>query len=418
MRHVIAVILGGGRGERLKPLTNHRAKPAVPFGGKYRLVDIPISNCLHAGIKRIYCLTQYKSASLNRHVSDTYRFDMFSSGHVTVLAAQQGELADEAGWYEGTADAVRKMLRHLEGTHDEEVLILSGDQVYRMDLEKLVRHHRAKGADVTIAATRVPREDAKRFGVMHVDGEGWITEFAEKPKDDAVIDRFQVPDPVGELTHLASMGIYVFKAGVLVDLLKTDPRDDFGKHILPACVGHRKLLAYPFVGYWEDVGTIESFHRVTLELTDPVPKFSLFDERLPIYSRARFLPPAKIGRATITEALLADGCIVGDGVSIRRSVVGIRTIIQPGCQLERVVAAGAGTYELDAKNHPSGLPLGAIGEGSILRNVIIDRDTRLGRGVRLVNEKGVQEYDDEHIAVRDGIVVVPKSASIPDGYVF
>lgn len=421
MRGVIALILGGGRGARLQPLTHHRAKPAVPFAGNYRLVDIPISNCIHANIKRMYCMTQYKSYSLNRHVTSTYRFDMFTSGSVTVLAAEQREAPDGGvtdGWFTGTADAVRKNLHHLSARPGDDVIILSGDQVYRMDLERLILHHRRMDAEVTIAATRVSREDARRYGVMRVDRDQWIRGFAEKPEDDEVIDAFRVPDPRGELTHLASMGIYVFRYEVLKTLLKSDDRDDFGKHILPSCIGRRRLNAYPYSGYWEDVGTIGSYHRVCLELTDPVPAFNLFDERYPIYTRARFLPAAKIGNADIDRALLSDGCIIADGTKLHRSVIGIRTVVGENCCLERVVACGAGSYVFDPHAHPSGVPLGGIGSGSTLRDVVIDRDTRIGRNVRLVNERGVEEYEDEHITVRDGIIVVPKAAFIPDGYTF
>lgn len=423
MNRVIAVILGGGQGARLKPLTTERAKPAVPFAGKYRLVDIPISNCLHAGIVRINVLTQYQSASLHRHVSNTYRFDHFSRGYVNVLAA---ELSDHSGsddndtandWYQGTADAVRKMLHRFEATDEDDVLILSGDQVYAMDMRDLVHGHRHAGADVTIAATRVDRESAPRFGVMRVDNDCWITEFAEKPEDPEILDRFVVPDARGPLTHLASMGIYVFRASVLEELLAADPRDDFGKHILPNCIGTRRLRCHPFSGYWEDVGTIESYHRVNLDLTDPVPAFNLFDERRPFYSRARFLPPAKIGSAHIDRAMLADGSIVGDGAILRQSVVGIRSIIGPGAHLDRVVMNGAGTYDIQDRMREGRVPLG-IGDDSELRNVIIDRDARVGANVRLINESGVSEYEDGIITVRDRIIVVKRLSTVPNGYTF
>ncbi|MEZ4268026.1 MAG: sugar phosphate nucleotidyltransferase [Myxococcota bacterium] len=423
MNRVIAVILGGGQGARLKPLTTERAKPAVPFAGKYRLVDIPISNCLHGGIVRINVLTQYQSASLHRHVSNTYRFDHFSRGYVNVLAAEltdhsdSGEADSASDWYQGTADAVRKMLHRFEANDDDDILILSGDQVYAMDLRELVTGHRQAGADVTIAATRVDRDSATRFGVMRVDGDCWITEFAEKPQDAEVLDRFVVPDAHGPLTHLASMGIYVFKATVLAELLAADSRDDFGKHILPSCIGTRRLRCHPFSGYWEDVGTIESYHRVNLDLTDPVPAFNLFDERRPFYSRARFLPPAKIGAAHIDRAMLSDGSIVGDGAIVRQSVVGIRSIIAPGAHLERVVMNGAGTYDIQDQVRAGHVPLG-VGHDSELRNVIIDRDARVGANVRLINEGGLSEYEDGVITVRDGIIVVKRLATVPDGYTF
>lgn len=423
MNRVIAVILGGGQGARLKPLTTERAKPAVPFAGKYRLVDIPISNCLHAGIVRINVLTQYQSASLHRHVSNAYRFDHFSRGYVNVLAAELSDHSDSdeddsaSDWYQGTADAVRKMLHRFEATDEDDVLILSGDQVYSMDFRELVLGHRGAGADVTIAATRVDRESATRFGVMCVDNDSWITEFAEKPKDAEVLDRFAVPDARGPLSHLASMGIYVFRASVLAELLAVDPRDDFGKHILPSCIGKHRLRCHPFSGYWEDVGTIQSYHRVNLELTDTVPAFNLFDERRPFYSRARFLPPAKIGAAHIDRAMLSDGSIIGDGAIVRRSVVGIRSIIAPGAHLDRVVMNGAGTYDIQDEARKGRVPLG-VGHDSELRNVIIDRDARVGANVRLINESGVSEYEDGVITVRDGIIVVKRLSTVPDGYSF
>lgn len=418
MRGVIAVILGGGRGERLRPLTTRRAKPAVPFAGKYRLVDVPISNCLHGGIERMFVLTQYQSASLNRHLSTTYRFDVFSSGHVEVLAAEQTDHGNEGSdWFHGTADAVRKQLHRVAPADHEDVLIVSGDQVYMMDLAALVTDHRVNGADVTIAATRCDRDDARRFGVMQIDDERRITGFAEKPQDDATIDSFAVPDPVRDLTHLASMGIYVFRAPVLEALL-AEGGVDFGKHILPRSMDSHRLLAHPFVGYWEDVGTIESYHRVSLDLTEPVPAFNLFDEARPMYTRARFLPPAKLGEARIDRAILSDGSVIGSGCTVKRSVIGIRTIVAPGCQLENVVCAGAGTYDLGDERAAGGPPALGIGSGSILRNVILDRDVRVGAGVRLVNEAGVRDFEDEHIVVRDGIIVVAAGGIVPDGYTF
>lgn len=417
MNDVAAVILGGGRGERLKPLTTQRAKPAVPFAGMYRLVDIPISNCLHAGIDRIYVLTQYQSMSLNRHVAQTYRFDVFSTGHVTVLAAEQTEQSG-SDWYQGTADAVRKQIHRLNVDDDGDIIILSGDQIFMMDLGDMLKQHRTTGADVTMAATRVTREDAKRFGVMKIDADRWIAEFAEKPQDDETIDRFAAPRPVDSRTHLASMGIYLFKRRVLQQLLADDPRDDFGKHIVPAALGKLKMLCYPFDGFWEDVGTIESYHRVNLLLTDAVPAFNLFDQHKYLYSRARFLPPAKIGDAVVQRALVSDGAIIGDGAAVQQSVIGIRTVVGPRCVLDRVVCNGAGAYDLGRPADPQGRPALGIGQDSVLRRVIIDRDARVGHGVHLVNRGGVADFDDEFITVRNGIICVPRQGVIPDGYIF
>ncbi|PIE17387.1 MAG: glucose-1-phosphate adenylyltransferase [Proteobacteria bacterium] len=417
MGKIIAVILGGGRGQRLRPLTSMRSKPAVPMAGKFRLVDIPISNCLNSDIHWIYVLTQYLSASLNRHVAQTYRFDAFRAGQVSVLAAEQAE-GQAHGWYEGTADAVRKQLQRLEARSDDHVLVLSGDQVYSMDLEEFSGHHIALDADVTVAATRCNREDATRFGVMQVDDRSFISAFAEKPKEEEVLDAFVAPDAKGDLTHLASMGIYLFKYPVLAKLLEEDIRDDFGKHILPTALERNKLAAFPFTGYWEDVGTIKSYHRVNLELTDPVPEFNLFHPSSPIYSRQRFLPPAKVGEALVQRALLCDGAVIGDGATVRKSVVGIRTVIGPGCTFESVVCNGAGGFDFEERSsRDHDVPLG-IGEFSIIRNAIIDRDARIGRGVKLLNERNLQEYEDDYIQVRDGIIVVPRRGVVPDGYTF
>lgn len=431
MGKVVAVILGGGRGERLRPLTAARSKPAVPIAGMFRLVDVPISNCLNSNIYHIFVLTQYQSASLNRHVAQTYRFDAFRPGQVQVLAAEQVD--QESGWYQGTADAVRKQLKRLETDRDDDVLVLSGDQMYMMDLADFVAHHRKTGADVTIAATRCRRAEARRYGIMRVDAGTIITQFAEKPQEDAVLDAFVVPDPEGEHTHLASMGIYLFKASVLEALLHDDNRDDFGKHILPTALSRHRMAAYPYSGFWEDVGTIESYHRVNLLLTDPVPKLNLYDEHYRFFSRPRFLPPAKIGEALVQRAIVCDGAVIGDGATVRKSIVGIRTVIGPGCNFDRVVHNGAGDYDFGASPQrgsaisgrfprpvPSperAIPLG-VGEYSVIRNAIIDRDTRIGRHVRLVNERQLQDYEDEFITVRDGIIVVPRQGLVPDGYTF
>ena len=416
MGKTIAAILGGGRGERLQPLTSYRAKPAVPIAGKFRLVDIPISNCLNADIHDIFVLTQYLSASLNRHVAQTYRFDVFRAGQVTVLPAEQAGTGQD-GWYQGTADAVRKQLLRFEAEDDDDLLVLAGDQVYMMDLRDFVEQHRASGADVSIAATTCSRDQARAFGVMKVDSGNRVLEFAEKPQDDELLDAFVVPGLKAPHTHLASMGIYLFRYKVLVELLEMDQRDDFGKHILNTALERFKLHAYPFTGYWEDVGTIASYHRVNLELTDPVPALNLFSDAHRLYSRQRFLPPAKVGEALVQRALLCDGAIIGDGATVRRSVIGIRTVIGPGCTLERVVCNGAGRYDFE-EIHPAGsVPLG-IGEFSILRNAIVDRDARIGRGVRLLNERNLDSYQDEYIRVRGGVIVVPRRGTVPDGYTF
>ncbi|MEO1267952.1 MAG: sugar phosphate nucleotidyltransferase, partial [Myxococcota bacterium] len=382
----------------------------------------PIHPGMEAVGDRIYVLTQYLSASLNRHVGRTYRFDAFSNGHVTVLAAEQTPHGSpEADWYEGTADAVRKMLHRFDADRDDDVLILSGDQVYAMDLAELLKHHRNQKADLTIAATRVGRSDVKRFGVIRTDEQGRVLAFAEKPRDPDVVDSFVAPDaPSEEMTHLASMGIYAFRFGTLVDLLGEDNRNDFGHNILPTALETgRALTVYPFEGFWEDVGTISSYHRVNLELTTTMPGFNLFDEQNLIYTRARFLPPSKVGDAHVEKALVCPGAIVGDGSRVQQSVLGIRMVVGTGCTLDRVVANGAGWYDFDGHTDsaPDGLPLG-IGANSNLRNCIIDRDVRIGPGVTLVNADGVDSYDDDVIAVRNGIIVVASRSTVPAGYTF
>lgn len=415
MSKVVAVILGGGRGERLRPLTAQRSKPAVPIAGMFRLVDIPISNCLNANVYHIFVLTQYQSASLNRHVAQTYRFDAFRPGQVQVLAAEQVD--ESSGWYQGTADAVRKQLRRFEHDLDDDILVLSGDQMYMMDIADFVRHHRETNADVTIAATRCRRDEARRYGIMKIEPDTTISEFAEKPQDEAVLDDFQVPDAQLGQTHLASMGIYLFKARALEALLAADSRDDFGKHILPTALDTYKLAAYPYTGFWEDVGTIESYHRVNLLLTDPLPRLNLYDEFFRYFSRPRFLPPAKIGEALVQRALMCDGAVIGDGATVRKSIIGIRTVVGPGCNLDRVVHNGSGHYDFGSSSGKEVIPFG-IGEYSVIRNAIIDRDTRIGRGVRLVNERNLQDYHDDYITVRDGIIVVASLGVVPDGYTF
>lgn len=417
MGRVIAVILGGGRGERLRPLTSARSKPAVPIAGKFRLVDIPISACLNSNIQDIFVLTQFLSASLNRHIGQTYRFDAFRAGQVAVLAAEQAHDSDLDGWYQGTADAVRKQLQRFEAKDGDDILILSGDQLYMMDLADFAAHHRASKAEVSIAATRVSRDDATRFGVMKVDDEGIVKAFAEKPKDPLVLDEFAAPNAPEGLTHLASMGIYLFRYEVLCALLAEDQRDDFGKHILHTALANHRLGSYAFTGYWEDVGTIRNYHKVNLELTDPIPALNLFSERSRLYSRPRFLPPVKVGDALVQRALLSDGAVIGDGATVRKSVVGIRAVIGPGCTLERVVVNGAGAYDFVESERTEAVPLG-IGEFSILRDTIVDRDARVGRGVKLLNTAGIANYQDEYIQVRDGIIVVPRRGVVPDGYTF
>lgn len=413
-RNTVAVILGGGRGERLLPLTAERAKPAVPFAGAYRLIDIPISNCLSAGIDEIFVLTQYRSVSLNRHIASTYRFDAFRKGHVTVLAAEQSDgSGGRGGWYEGTADAVRKHLDRYSAGQSGDVVVLSGDQVYMMDLDALVSSHRAAGADVTVAATRIRADDVPRFGVLAVDEAMRITDFAEKPREADVIERLAVPRPDGDRTHLGSMGIYVFRAPVLRELLERG-LSDFGRHVVPQAIAEQRTFAYPFEGYWEDVGTIESYHRVHMELVAPVPPLNLYDVDHPLYTHPRFLAPTKLGRAAIDACLLSGGSIVGDGARLRSTVLGVRAVVGTGCELDEVVVNGAATY--DFRQARGATPPLGIGRDSRLRRVIIDRDARIGEGVVLTNEAAHVDYQDEVVTVRDGVIVIPSGGVVPDGY--
>lgn len=413
MFEVVAVILGGGRGSRLFPLTYGRSKPAVPVGGKYRLVDIPISNCLNSGIDRIFLLTQFNSASLNRHVSTTYRFDNFTKGYVEILPAEQTDQSME--WYQGTADAVRKQFHRFAQTGAEDVVILSGDHLYRMDIWRFLdRHHEAE-ADITIAGTYVTRDQVPGFGIMKIDEDGFTQAFAEKPTDPAIIDDFAIPDPLGDRTHLASMGIYIFKMSVLRDMLATEGGSDFGKHLIPAAIRGRRVACYRFDGYWADLGTIKDYHNANLELAELVPRYNFFVPEDPVYSRPRFLPASKINRASLESTLLADGCLISERVELRHSVVGIRTFLRKGCRVEDSIIHGASTYEAAT---PTGLPDLGVGEECVVKNAILDRDVRIGRGAVLENRRGLETFDGEHLYVRNGIMIVPRNGVIPEGYIF
>jgi glucose-1-phosphate adenylyltransferase len=411
-KEVVAIVLGGGRGTRLYPLTKVRAKPAVSIAGKYRLVDIPISNCLHGKIDRIFVLTQFQSGSLNRHIFRTYRFESFGSGFIEVLPAQQHESADEGGWYQGTADAVRRNLREFLQLPARDYVILAGDQLYRMDFRELVATHREARADVTVAVTPVAREQAGAFGIMRLTGEGRIAEFVEKPKDPAVLDSLAVPGLPAGRTHVASMGIYVIRREKLRELVESESAQDFGKHVIPQAIGRDHVQAHVFSGYWEDIGTVAAYYRATLALTDPVPAFDLFDTRRPIYTRPRFLPPSRAnGRCAIERTLVAEGCIFQD-CRIERSVVGIRSNVRAGCEISDTILLGHDFYEDPA----GGAPLG-IAENVVIRGAIIDKNVRIGRGARIVNEARIEEADSPLYSIRDGIVCVPKGATIPEGTV-
>jgi len=421
---VLAVILGGGQGTRLFPLTKDRAKPAVPLAGKYRLVDIPISNCINSGLRRVYVLTQFNSASMHRHISQTYKFDHFTGGFVEILAAEQ--TLSDTSWYQGTADAVRKNLIHLTNPDWEYCLILSGDQLYRMDFQEILSQHAIKGADVTIATIPMPRSEARALGIMQISEDQRITRFVEKPKEPALLDSLRL-DPAwhGKLglegteeSFLASMGIYVFNREVMLKLLDNE-FTDFGKHIIPAAIQTHRVYSHVFQGYWEDIGTIRSFFEANLELTSSLPRFNFYDMSAPIYTRPRYLPASKINGAYIEHSLIADGCIL-DPCHIRDSVVGLRTIIGEGSDIHRTVMLGNDYYESFEgiqSNRATGSPGIGIGCHTRIENAIIDKNARIGNHVTIRPAGKPDNMDHAMFCVRDGVVVIPKNGVVPDGTV-
>jgi len=413
--NVIGVIMGGGQGQRLQPLTRDRAKPAVPIAGKYRLVDIPISNCINSGIRRIFLLTQFNSVSLHRHVQSTYRFDQFSQGYVQILAAMQTTVSES--WYQGTADAVRQNFRYFMDEDPELIVVLSGDQLYRLNIADVIQQHVSTGADVTITTKPVERHEAGNLGIMQVDDTKRITRFVEKPGDTPTLDGLRAPMYKQE-RYLASMGIYLFNTKVLRELLNNDHRD-FGKHIIPASIDQCKVYSYIFEGYWKDIGTIRSFWEANLALTEVVPEFNFYDAKAPIHTHMRYLPPSKINCCDLNRCLLSEGCIIS-GHRILHSIIGIRAIVGEGSVMEHSVIMGADFYEsLDEieRNRERGVPDVGIGRDCEIRDAIVDKNARIGHGVRLVNGNGVAaETADNHVIV-DGIIVVPKDAVIPDGTV-
>ncbi|MFM8980452.1 MAG: sugar phosphate nucleotidyltransferase [Planctomycetia bacterium] len=420
MKDIVTAILGGGAGTRLYPLTRGRAKPAVPLAGKFRLIDVPVSNSLHAGADRIYVLTQFQSESLNRHLAQTYRFDTFRPGFVDVLAAQQG--LDDRSWYQGTADAVRQNLQTLASGAPRDVLVLSGDQLYLMDLRAMAWRHRAATADLTIAVTPVPREQAPAFGIMQVDGEGRIVRFVEKPSDPALLDQL-APDPeaLGAMGLrvppgwlLASTGIYAFRRQALQALLAGTAHTDFGRDVIPAAIGTHRVVAFAHTGYWRDIGTIPSFHEANLDLTLPLPPLNLYSPEFPIYTHPRFLPGTKVNRCEVHQSILCEGSIISDS-RISESIVGIRAIVRQGAQVERSIVMGAREYEHESREAHE-VPLG-IGRDCRLRNVIVDLNARIGEGCVLENRAGVQELDGDGVFIRGGIIVVTRDAVVPAGTV-
>lgn len=421
MDRVLAVILGGGAGTRLFPLTAQRAKPAVPLAGKYRLVDVPISNCINSGLNRIFVVTQYNSASLNDHIARSYNFDRFRGGFVTVLAAEQTPTSGH--WYQGTADAVRQSNLHIRSYAHEHVLILSGDQLYTMDYRLMLEHHLRTGADVTVAATPVTAAEAPGFGILKTDAEHRITEFYEKP---ALEDLGGKESPVeGEMEdagriYLASMGIYIFDCQVLQDLLQQHPDDnDFGKHIIPRAIHERKVVSYPFKEYWNDIGTVRSFFETNLMLTDPQPAFNVFDEQMPLYTNARLLPPAKITRSRIEASIISEASVIIDA-DVSQAVIGIRSYLGARTRIHRTVMMGADYYRWEdprTRNRVEGPPRPGVDEDSTVEGAIIDKNASIGRNCTITNAAGVQEGEGPGFYIRDGIVVIVKNAEIADGTV-
>ncbi len=420
---VLSIILGGGKGTRLYPLTKERSKPAVPFGGKYRIVDIPISNCINSGYKKIYLLTQFNSASLHLHIINSYNFDRFSQGFVEILAAEQ--TLEHSGWYEGTADAVRKNLSHFHRQKPTHYIILSGDQLYRMDLKEFMAAHIASGADITIAAKAVNREDATGFGIMKVDDSNQITAFKEKPARDLNIDDWKIPeksrgaDLPANLEYLASMGIYIFNAETMDEMLDND-FNDFGKEIIPMAIKNKKVASYIFNDYWEDIGTIRSFYEATLDLTKPVPSFNFYDEDKPIYTHMRNLPPSKINNANMTSSLASEGCVITNS-RLERSVIGVRSIINDGCDLNGVIMMGADYYENDSdktENASNKTPSIGIGKNCKINRAIIDKNARIGDNCCInVNGKNYEDGDHGLFYSSDGIIIIRRGAVIPSGTV-
>ena len=424
-RDAIAIIMGGGQGTRLYPLTKHRAKPAVPIAGKFRLIDIPISNCLHSDVDRILVLTQFNSTSLNRHIVQTYRFDAFSRGYVQVLAAEQ--TIENMGWYQGTADAVRQNIRRIRETPCEYIVVLAGDHLYRMDYRNMLREHIEKDAEITVAVLPVERDQVREFGILKTDADGCITAFLEKPQEGEAIRSMEIDESAFRQhgiectgrSHVASMGIYVFNKDVLIDCLEDDSFIDFGKHVIPSGIGSKRIYSHFFDGYWRDVGTIESFYEANLELTQLIPGFDFYNELAPVYTHPRFLPGSKINGCSIESSILSDGAII-TGCEIRSSIIGVRSIIRSNTKILNSIVMGANCYESYEEQLIEGtksLPPIGIGENTVIENAIIDQNARIGRNVRILNQAGKCDYDNDNFSIRDGIAVVHKNGVISNNTV-
>ncbi len=415
----LAIIMGGGAGTRLFPLTKERSKPAVPLGGKYRLVDIPISNCLNSGLRGIYILTQFNSTSLHRHINSSYKFDDFTPSFVEILAAQQ--TPEGSRWYQGTADAVRQNMRYFLEHPYEYYVILSGDQLYRMDYRDMLRQHVETGADLTIATIPVARQPATGFGIMLTDENRRIEKFVEKPKDPVILDSLRIPadllkkigQPADADLYQASMGIYIFKRSVLEACLDND-YVDFGKNIIPSAISQYKVMAFIFQGYWEDIGTIDAFFEANLNLVGANPQYSFFVPGSPVFTQPLFLPASTLNSAKVTNAMISDGCIIGDA-TIERCVLGIRSIIQSGSTLKNTIMMGADFYESEVHKPAAGVPPIGIGRDCVINGAIIDKNARIGSHVVISPEGKSQDLDGDGYYIRDGIVVVPKNSVIKDG---
>jgi glucose-1-phosphate adenylyltransferase len=418
-QRTLAIVLGGGAGTRLFPLTKDRAKPAVPLGGKYRLVDIPISNCLNSGLRSIYVLTQFNSLSLHRHIQASYKFDNFSRSFIDILAAQQ--TPEGSQWYQGTADAVRQNMRYfLEGPFDY-FLILSGDQLYRTDFRALLHQHIRSGADITLATKPVGREQVAEFGIMQSAADRRITRFVEKPKDPSILEEMkmsrelmaEIGSEKEEEVFQASMGIYLFNRDVLIECLRNDLAD-FGKHVIPQSIERYNVRAYIFQGYWEDIGTVRAFYEANLDLTDIVPEYSFFDANAPIYTHPRFLPGSKVNGASLRQAIISDGCIISDA-HLERCVIGVRSIIQRGATIRDSIVMGADYFEQDRQVDEKQPAIG-IGRNCVIDRAIIDKNARIADGVVITPEGKPADFDGDSYFIRDGIVIVPKNAVIPAGF--
>jgi glucose-1-phosphate adenylyltransferase len=422
MQNVIGIILSGGRGERLYPLTKFRSKPAVPLAGKYRIIDIPVSNCLNSGIDRIFVLTQFNSASLNKHVVQTYKFDMFNEGFVDILAAEQ--TPESTSWFQGTADAVRKSIKHFAPYSADYVLVLSGDQLYQMDFRKVVDFHIKSEAEVTVAAIPATAEEAPALGIMRVDSSGRVVSFHEKPKPEE-LPRLRGPIPgvlrgqSGAREYLANMGIYLFGKRFLIDLLTGSKAADFGRELFPETAGKQKVFAYVFDGYWTDIGTVRSFYEANLGLTVALPPFNFYDVGMPVFTHPRNLPGSKLNNCGVHQSIISDGCIL-NGADIKHSVIGVRSRIGGGTTVKHSIIMGADWYETTQEiesNASNKVPSIGIGNHCTIINAIVDKNARVGDNVSIINAHNLKDKDEENYSIRDGIIVIPKGALIPPGTV-